>query len=117
METPEVINARPVPCDLAREHCAKIFESRRLETHFDHVELMVLAYRMGGAMARAQAFRDAVDIITRPIIKHELDRDAETKDRSYGMSGDSAYDVTANDRRALAREVNSGITASRMRDE
>lgn len=78
------VNVRPVPCDLAREHCEQIYNDWREASHIDTVSLMMMAYRQGARLAREAAYDEMRAAISpsRPEKEHEpLDLTANRRTR------------------------------------
>jgi hypothetical protein len=112
VEKPEPITTPIAPCDLAREHCEQLYNDYREASHFDTVALMMLAYRKGAAIGRAEALNDVVKVIRpKPV---DDDRSIMDVARELKQACDH-HDAIKADRRAMAKEHNRALRVDSLR--
>ncbi len=104
----KLITARPVPCDLAREHCTQIYNDYRLST-LSQIEMMMLAYRAGMTVGRTEEAIKHGDFLKawlqahgEPEVLEALDR--EDRDHPSLPYASWVDDPVIGDQRALARQ-------------
>jgi hypothetical protein len=112
METLQPITTMPVPCDLAREHCEKIYEAYRFDDSFNCVDLMIRAYRFGKTVGQQEAFREVRESQKpAPAAKSDPHDDDERGILDLALEMKARidhYDAIGADQYALARKVNGG---------